>query len=272
MRACGLAAWAVLLLSVVPLVVGAWVALSPGGVLGASQPLGLTWDNFRVAMLRGQPLRCLANSALVGLLSAGLGVLFGIPAAYLLSRHPWPKKGLVLGALVLLRLNPKVVSLAAQYQLVHALGVGDTHLAVALVRGGGIVVATWLIKASMDAVPVSLERAASLDGLRPAAILVRIVVPLALPGIVSAFLVEFASAWNSFLLALLFLTSEEHMTVPLGIDRFLSGYGMEPGPLAAFTLLVSLPMAVVWAPTVLLVMRTLQGQPSRRQGHCGAQW
>jgi multiple sugar transport system permease protein len=75
---------------------------------------------------------------------------------------------------------------------------------------------------------------------------VKVILPLAAPGIAAAFLLEFASAWNSFLLPLLFLSSESRMTVALGIDRFLSGYGVEPGPLMAFTLLVSLPLLVLF--------------------------
>jgi len=238
-----------LLYLVIPIVAAVVVAFSPPEGPSFAGPLAyperISLENLRSAIQRGDALRCFVNSAIVATLSATIGTVLGFPVAYVLSRSRSPWKGFVLTTLVILRLQPKMPAIAAQYHLVSILGLLDTPLSIALVRGGGILLAIWLMKAAIDVVPRNLEQAALLDGLRPWQVVVQVTVPLAATGIAAAFLLEFASAWNSFLLPLLFLSSEARMTVSLGIDRFLSGYAVEQGPLMAFTLVVSLPLLIL---------------------------
>ncbi len=255
-RACILALAGVSLVG--PLLFTLVVACSPRGIPHFVGPLayppGPTFENVREAITRGRALTCFANSALVATTSASLGTVLGFPAAYALSRSRSRWKGVILALILSLRLLPKTPALAAQYHLVHLVGLMDNPLAVSLVRGGGILLAIWLMKASIDRVPRHLEHAAVINGLGRGQVLWRIIVPLAAPGIGGAFLLEFVSAWNSFLLPLLFLSSEHRMTVSLGIDRFLSGYALEEGPMAAFALLMSLPLLLFFP---LLVVGTI---------------
>ncbi|MBN1425563.1 carbohydrate ABC transporter permease [Candidatus Fermentibacteria bacterium] len=257
---------------VFPVAVAMAVALSPRGepaFLGPiAYPRVISLDNLRVAIERGRALTCFANSASVACLSALMGTVLGFPAAYVLARSRSRWKPVVLSALLMVRMQPKMPAMAAYYHLVSMAGLLDNPVAVALVRGGGVLLSVWLMKAAIDGVPRSLEQAALLDGFSPWQVALRVTLPLSAPGIAAAFLLEFASAWNSFLLPLLFMSSQRRMTVSLGIDRFLSGYAVEPGPLMAFTLVVSLPLLLVFPRMLVAALAPLaRGHSSERKLH-----
>jgi len=226
------------------------VALSPEETISPTLfgilPSRISWDNIGTIGHSGKVGTCFLNSLTIAFSSALFGICLGFPAAYVLARCDLRWKGAILTVLLLLRLQPKMPAMAAYYHMVTVLGLLNTHASVVLVRGGGILLAIWLMKAAVQSVPISLEQSALLDGFSPWRVATRVTLPLCLPSIGAAFLLEFASAWNSFLLPLLFLSSENRMTVALGIDRFLSGYAIQPGLVMAFTVVVSLPLVLIF--------------------------
>ena len=240
----------VALFLVVPILLAVIVAVTPEDELytapGKLYPSRLSLENVRTAFTRGNAATCFLNSLIIALSSALLGVSLGFPAAYVLARYRLRWKAAAMTTLLILRLLPRMPAIAAYYHMVTVCGLVDTPAAVVLVRGGGILLAVWLMKAAVQSVPVSLEQAALLDGFSPWQVVTRVTLPLCLPGLTAAFLLEFVSAWNSFLLPLLFLSSEKRMTIALGIDRFLSGYAIEPGAVMAFAVMVSLPLLVLF--------------------------
>lgn len=227
-------------------------------------PSKISLVNITSAIQRGHLLTCLKNSFVLAFLSASAGIVIGFPAAYMLARYKLPHKALILSLLLLLRLLPKMPAMAAYYHLASITGLLDHLGAVVLVRGGGVLLALWLMKAAIESVPLSLERSALLDGFSRLQVVAQVTIRLSLPGIATAFLLEFASAWNSFLLPLLFLGRAENMTVSLGIDRFLSENALEPGPLLAFALLVSLPLLILFPKMLSMTLSPYRHRLSRR--------
>ena len=233
-----------------PLILAVFVALSlqdPSyAPLHGADLSQMSFDNIAEAFTRGHAGTCFVNSLFIAGASALMGVVVGFPTAYVLARYHLPWKGAILGLLLLLRLQPKMPAMAGYYHMVTLFGLLDNPISIVLVRGGGIVLAIWLMKAAIESIPVSLEQVALVDGFTPWQVATRITLPLCLPAVSAAFLLEFASSWNTFLLPLLFLSSESRMTVAVGIDRFLSGNAVQPELVMAFAVIVSLPLVIVF--------------------------
>jgi|GEM_PF-3124381 len=231
-----------------PFIIAFYVIVTQRPVLATGEyisPLSTAMDNLVMVFQRSNPWRALCNSFLIGFNSAAIGIALGFPVAYVLARYRFRYKTFLLGALLLLRLMPKMPVLPGYYHIVSQLGLIDHHASIVLVRGGGILFAIWIMKAAIETVPRELELSAILDGYSPGRVMLMVTMRLAFPGITAAFLLEFVSAWNGYLLPLLFLDNPRRETVALGIDRFLSSNALDLGPTMTYAILVSIPLLIV---------------------------
>jgi multiple sugar transport system permease protein len=106
---------------------------------------------------------------------------------------------------------------------------------------------TWLLMGYLRSIPREIEEAAMIDGESRLGILVRIVLPLSVPGIISAVIFSFTLSWNEYLYALVFMSSPEHKTVPVGLaTELVRGDLYQWGPLMAGALIGSLPVVVLY--------------------------
>src|SRR6202451_3447414 len=107
---------------------------------------------------------------------------------------------------------------------------------------------TWLLMGYFRTIPIELEECALIDGATRLQILVKIVLPLAVPGLISAGIFAFTLSWNEFIYALTFISSSENKTVPIGaITELVEGDVYHWGALMAGALLGSLPVAIVYS-------------------------
>ncbi|HEY7943691.1 MAG TPA: carbohydrate ABC transporter permease, partial [Casimicrobiaceae bacterium] len=107
---------------------------------------------------------------------------------------------------------------------------------------------TWLLMGYFKSIPVELEECALIDGASRLQILLRIVLPLAIPGLISAGIFAFTLSWNEFIYALTFISSSEVKTVPVGVvTDLVEGDIYHWGPLMAGALLGSLPVAILYS-------------------------
>jgi multiple sugar transport system permease protein len=104
----------------------------------------------------------------------------------------------------------------------------------------------WIIKNFIDAVPIDLEEAARVEGARTATIIRRIVIPLAAPGIGAAAIYGFVSAWGAFLIPLVLITDSNQQPGAVTVYSFISAAGVNYGDIAAFSVLYSLPVVVLY--------------------------
>jgi multiple sugar transport system permease protein len=209
--------WRFALLVVITSVVLVPVAvpvLSAGQQIGSSGGLG-----GLVAVLGdGQTVRWFGNSLAVSGATVLLAIVVAAPAGYVLSRGRG--RGVDLFALVVFALQalPAVLLLVPLFVLFAAAHlVDDLPALVVIYAGMTVAVATWTMSAAIDAVPISLEEAAWLDGCSVLGAFVRVVLPNAVGGVLGTAVLAFLFAWNEYLVALIFLTSEENWTVGLGV-------------------------------------------------------
>ena len=205
-------------------------------------PRGSVIGQFTGAFAYGPVLTWLGNSFLVTAATVVVTVLVSAPAGYVLSRGRG--RGVSVFALVIFGLQslPIVLFLVPLFVLFALVGLVDNLVGLGIIYiGMGIAVATWTMGAGFDAIPVDIEEAAWLDGCSVLRAFWRVVLPNALPGVLSAAVFTFLLAWNDYWIALVFILSNANYTMGIGLAAsygapVLSLIGLVP-PLIVFLVL-----------------------------------
>jgi multiple sugar transport system permease protein len=207
--------------AVVLLPIGATVmsAVVPrGGGFGRSGGLAGVLAPF-APFVQGAALQWFANSLLVALATVAVSVLVGAPAGYVLSRG---RARLVSGyALVVFVMQafPLILTVVPLFVLFARIGLVDNLTGLGILYVGmSVPAAVWMMSSAIQSVPVALEEAAWLDGCSVASGFWRIVLRNSLPGVLSTAVFTFLVAWNDYMIALVFLRSQQNYTLPIGLE------------------------------------------------------
>ena len=198
---------------------------------------------FRAAMLD----KLMLNSAITTFSSTSLILLSSAMAAFAFSRLTFIGKRLWLGLLTVGLIVPIQSYFIAQNQLIEFLQLKDTRIALILPYAGmGMALATWLIKAYLDSMPKEVFEAARIDGCSDIQTFFRIVLPLLKPGIATVAVFSILSAWNEFLLAIIYIQREDLKTIPSGLLTFSQKYVTDYQMLFAALTIITIPMVAIY--------------------------
>ncbi|WP_437875907.1 sugar ABC transporter permease [Sorangium sp. So ce513] len=187
--------------------------------------------------------RQLANSIVVALATAAVGVSIAVPAAYALARFRFLGKDRGLRALLATQMFPTVASAIPLYLLLDALGLLNSRTGLVLCYASTAVpFSIFQLRAAFEAIPVDLEEAAMVDGATRFEAFLRVVLPAARPAIAVTALFAIMTAYNEFILAATLLSKEEMFTLPVVLQRYIGEYDAQWERFAAGALLVSLPV------------------------------
>jgi arabinogalactan oligomer/maltooligosaccharide transport system permease protein len=206
-------------------------------------PTNPSLENFRAVMGTAYFARQLGNSVLVSFVTAAVGCLLALPAAYALSRFEFAGKKSGTGLLLATQMFPAVASAIPLYLLLNRLHLLDTRTGLVLCYAStSVPFAIFQLRGAFDTIPKDLEEAAMIDGATRLGAFVRVVLPAARPAIAVTFLFAFMSAWNEFILAATILGREEAFTLPVVLSRYVGEYDAAWGRFAAGAIVVSLPV------------------------------
>ncbi len=205
-----------------------------------------TLANYLRAFAEQPLLTYILNSVIVATLATMLSILVAALAAYALARLRIPGRALVLATLVAVSTFPLITLMVPLFQLMRTLGILNTYLALILPYAVlNLPVCTLVLTSFFQDIPQDLENAAMIDGCSRLGALWRIIMPLAAPGVFTAAILAFVNAWDEFLLALSFTSSQQMRTVAVGITLYQGEYAF-PWPLISAALIVALvPIAVL---------------------------
>ena len=208
-----------------------------------------TLAHFEKLLFRTQYPSWLWNTIVVSVISTGLSLVASVLAAYAIERLWFQGAKPAGGAIFLAYLVPPSILFIPLAAIVVKLGLFDTRLALILTYPTFLIpFSTWLLMGYFRSIPYELEECALMDGASRWQILVKIVLPLAVPGLISAGIFAFTLSWNEFIYALTFISSSENKTVPVGVvTELVEGDVYHWGPLMAGALLGSLPVAFVYS-------------------------
>jgi len=202
-------------------------------------------DNYRRVLSSIPFLRYLANSLVVAIGTTLGGLVLGGLAGYAFARVSFRGAGAVRFLVLVTRMAPRMVLVVPYYLLMQRLGLLDTYTGLLLAYVSFALPFTiWLLIGFFADVPLEVEEAARLDGCGPLGVLLRVVVPVAAPGLVVAAIFAFLVSWNEFLFALI-LTGVETKTLPVVIAGFSTDVGPLYGEMSAAAVMVMLPNVVM---------------------------
>ena len=212
-------------------------------------PHDATFANYRELWSGSLPFFAFFTNTLVTCLATALvAVAIATPAAYALSRARFRLRGTIAYAMLVFRMLPLVVLLAPLYLLLLHTRLLDTH--AGLVAGFvtfGLPFAVWMIKSFVDAVPIEVEEAARIDGYPRWQILLKVVVPLIVPGLLTTATFVFMEAWNNLIYPLTFVTTLEKQTLPAALVLTFTGqFKTDWGGMMAAATLTTLPLMIAF--------------------------
>jgi multiple sugar transport system permease protein len=193
--------------------------------------------------------RWLWNTMFVAASATALSLFASVLAAYAIVRLRF-RGAATVGALIFLAyLVPPSILFIPLATVIYNYGLFDSPLALILVYPTFLVpFSTWLLMGYFKTIPFELEECALIDGASRWQILTKIILPLAIPGLISAFIFCFTLCWNEFIYALTFLSSTQNKTVPVAIvNEFVDGDIYRWGSLMAGALVGSLPLVILYA-------------------------
>lgn len=233
------------------------VAVSPGNILGGAIGDALTLEHFRAVLGGGNFWLWTRNSVVVAVGTTLVGLLLAIPSGYAFSRYNFSGRKGAMFVFMLIQMFPGIVILVPYFMVMKTLGLLNTSIGLIIAYSvTALPLCVWMLKGFFDAVPRALEEAAVLDGCTQIEVFFRIVLPLSLPAVAITALFSFLAAWNEFLLALVFNTSNDSYTLPVGLSSMIPATGQQWGDFAAASLVVSIPIVVLF---VLFQKALIQG-------------
>jgi multiple sugar transport system permease protein len=193
--------------------------------------------------------RWLWNTMFVAVGATVLSIIASVLAAYAIVRLRYRGAAWVGGAIFLAYLVPPSILFIPLSMVVFQYGLFDSPFALILTYPTILIpFSTWLLMGYFKTIPFELEECALIDGASRWQILTKIVLPLAVPGLISAFIFCFTLCWNEFIYALTFLSTTSQKTVPVAIvNEFVDGDIYRWGSLMAGALAGSLPLVILYA-------------------------
>ncbi|WP_416798168.1 carbohydrate ABC transporter permease [Ciceribacter azotifigens] len=240
----------IVVVAVFPFYYAVITSLKPGSALFdvSYWPRTVTFSNYVAVLSRGTFLRNLGNSLLISTLVVMISLLLAITAAYALARVRFRGRGLLLLTILSVSMFPQIAVLAGLFELIRWFGVFNTP--VALIFSYMIFTlpfTVWVLTTFMRDLPIEIEEAAIVDGASSWVIVTKVFMPLMWPALVTTGLLAFIAAWNEFLFALTFTSSNSQRTVPVAI-ALLSGdsdFEIPWGTIMAASVIVTLPLVVL---------------------------
>lgn len=211
-------------------------------------PHSPTLQNF-VDVLKNQQFPVyLWNAFKLSVVGAAGACVAAAPASYAFSRFRFRGKTKLLFVVLGFQMISPLVIMVPLYRYMQALGLTESHFGAALVYAAvSAPMATWILKASFDAIPRELEEAAMIDGCGRAQTFLRIVLPVSLSGITSTFILTAMLGWSQFIVPFILLSQPDMLPISVGVFAFLGAYtGSATQLVAAASLLSLLPAIVIF--------------------------
>ncbi|MGE5849061.1 MAG: carbohydrate ABC transporter permease [Candidatus Methylomirabilota bacterium] len=208
-----------------------------------------TLEHFALLFRETLFARWLVNTLFIALMSTGISLFCGLLAAYALARLRFPLGGTLGTGIFVTYLVPQTLLFLPLGEVIRSFRLGDTPWALILTYPTFLIpFCTWLMMGYFRTIPRELEECAQIDGATRLQAMVRIVFPVATPGILSAGIFAFTLSWNEFIYALVFLSSATQKTIPVGVvSELVRGDTFFWGPLMAGALLGSVPVAFIYS-------------------------
>ncbi|MFI9610403.1 sugar ABC transporter permease [Streptomyces sp. NPDC052023] len=213
--------------------------LHPGRIWGK-----MTFDNYAHVLTETNFFDWLKSSLVVSLGTTVIGVIIAATTGYAVSRMRFPGYRKFMWVLLVTQMFPIAVLIVPMYQILSELQLIDTYLGLILVYcSTAVPYCAWLLKGYFDTIPFEIDEAGRVDGLSPFGTFLRLILPLARPGLAVAAFYSFITAFGEVAFATTFLLDDEKYTFAVGLQSFVSEHDAQRNLMAATAVLIAIPVS-----------------------------
>jgi multiple sugar transport system permease protein len=221
---------------------------TPAAILDPSfWPASFTWGNYSGVLETSEFIRPLINSIGIGLISTLIAVVLASMAAYAIARLRFPGKSVLIGMALLIAIFPQIALVTPMFNIERSLGLFNTWPGLIIPYiAFGLPLGIYVLSAFFREIPWELEKAAKVDGATPYQAFIKVIAPLAAPGMVTTAILVFLACWNDFLFAISFTSTISSRTAPAAMEYFSgsSQFTVPTGPIAAAAVVITIPIIV----------------------------
>lgn len=210
-------------------------------------PKEFQFNNFVKVWTEYNLLGYFKNSIIIGLGTTLLNTLIIIPASYAIARFRFQGRSVVLYTLLAMQMFSPVIIIISLFKIFVKLHLLDSLFGLVLANTViTLSFTTWLMFGYFSSIPREIEDAARIDGCNRIGTLIRIMIPIAAPGLVTAMIYTFIQAWNDFLFPLSFINAQKKMPLTLGIYQFVGRWSTQWEMLNVATFLALIPVLILF--------------------------
>ena len=210
-------------------------------------PTSWTWENYSGIFSTSEFTRPLLNSIGIGLIATFISVVLASLAAYAVARLQFPGKQVLVGMSLLIAMFPLISLVTPLFSIERALGIFNSWLGLIIPYiAFGLPLGIYTLSAFFREIPWELEKAAKVDGATPFQAFVRVIAPLAAPGMVTTAILVFLFCWNEFLLAISLTSTIAARTAPAALAFFngSSQFTVPTGSISAAAVVITIPIII----------------------------
>src|SRR3954447_17374252 len=212
-------------------------------------PSKVTFDNYNAVFSKGLGFNhALVNSIGIAMITTLIALVFASMAAYAITRLEFPGKTLILAGALAISMFPAISIVGGLFNVWRVVGLYDTWPGLILpYLSFSLPLSIYILSAFFREIPWDLEKAAQMDGATGAQAFRRVILPLAMPGVFTAGILVFISAWNDFLFANVLTATDRARTAPVALSYFrgASQFTDPSGAIAAGAVVVTIPILIM---------------------------
>jgi multiple sugar transport system permease protein len=179
--------------------------------------------------------------------ATAIALLCGIPAAYAMARMNFKGKKAFLGFVIMSQMFSPVVLLVGISRLMNGLGLNDTVWGLMFINAAfNQAFAIWLLRGTFVSISSEMEQAACIDGCSTVSAMLRVLLPMAAPGIVTTLIFVFINAWNEYTISTVLISTAANKPITVGITQFSSFNMIEWQYLFAAALVATIPVVILF--------------------------
>jgi len=187
------------------------------------------------------------NTLIVSISATVLSLLFSVPASYGFARFKFKGAKLMLTFILITQMLPLVILITPYFILMQKLGLLNTHIALILAYTSfSLPFSTWMLRGFFSNIPKEIDEAAMVDGCSRIKAVIKVIIPLAVPGISATALFTFLLAWNHYLFALALALNKDMYTVSVGLGTMMGEYQIAWNQLMAAALIATIPSVIIY--------------------------
>jgi multiple sugar transport system permease protein len=206
-------------------------------------PNNPTIQNYLDVFNRTDFPRQFLNSLIVGAGTTVFCVIISITSAYAFSRFRFRGSKFLKNFFLASQMFPKVLVIIPLFIIMRNLRLLNTHASLIMAYTSfSLPFVVYMLLGYFLGIPQDLDEAATVDGCSRTGILFKIIMPLALPGIIATAIYAFINAWNELMFAVMFTSTKEMRTLPVGLNNYIGEYGIEWGMMCAAGIMTALPV------------------------------